>query len=146
MRLVDPRNLAPYQELPLAPEEERSLIDNLHNRATRYNRPVTREQEDRWLNRSRIWQAENEWLRANLPTGVVFEHMGVPVMVAGRAPKEIGEMVGPQHAAATCHCAGEGGGLLILILTVPQLRAILEPGFIAPIRDPLLYGEEANHG
>lgn len=144
MRLIDPKNLVPYQEIPLTPDEEQDHLDNLHRRATmRANRPVTREQEDRWIHRSVIWRAENDWLRDNLPTGAVFEHMQVPVMVIGRAPKTEGQ-IGPEHAALLCHCAGEGGGLLQLVLTVPQLRAILEPGYVAPKRDPLHFGPGAD--
>lgn len=144
MRLIDVKNLVPYLEVPLSREEEEDHIDRLHQRAKMHaNRPVTREQEDRWVHRSVVWRAEHEWLRANLPIGAVFEHMGVPVMVAGFAPRNA-KKLGPEHASLICHCAGEGGGLLQLVLAVPQLRAILEPGYVAPARDPLFFGPEAS--
>lgn len=148
MRLIDTKNLVPYVETALSPEEAQEHIDRLHQRVSAHaGRPVTAEQEDRWVHRSVIWRAENDWLRDNFPVGSVFEHMLVPVMVLGRAPttpRDGTRFVGPEHAALLCHCAGEGGGLLQLVLTVPQLRAILEPGYVAPARDPLFYGPGAD--
>lgn len=148
MRLVHSTTLVPYQEFPPTPDAREQSLARLHQNATRYSRPVTVEQEERWVNRLSIWDAEIAWLRANLPVGSVFSHMGIPMMVTSKAHRleplnKDQDFVGPQHYAVTVHGGGEGGGLVILELTVPELRAILEDGYTVPQRDPLHYGPEA---
>lgn len=139
MHTIDPRRLEPYQEHPLTDEERQECLDRLTARATRYtDAPISDLQRERWVHRTVIWRAENAWLEANFPSGAVFMHMGVPVMVIGKAPTT--DNRGPAHAAIQAHCAAPNGGLQVLIFEVPQLRAILEPGYIPPARDPLFYG------
>jgi len=142
MHILDPKRMERYVEHPLTAEEEADCLDRLKARAARFtNAPVTEQQEARWLRRTVIWQAEQAWLDANFPTGAVFSHMGVPVMVIGRVSNT--SQPGPAHAAIEAHCAAPNGGLQVLVLEVPQLRAIVEPGYKAPVRDPLFFPQES---
>lgn len=151
MQHVNPKTLVPYAELPLGPEEIDNIAKSCTEQARRHNGYTPKDLAAfirRSVRKRQILTAEREWLDANLPVGATISILGVTGMVSGSIDRPVRKMGEPApwptpHYGRVVLVPGvstEGvpTGLKELELTVPQLRAILEEGFVAP-RDPLIW-------
>lgn len=151
MQHVNPKNLVPYEERPVPPETVDSIAKSCELK-TRLHRNYTPRDLASFIRRSvrksQILTAEREWLDANLPVGATISILGVTGMVSGSIERPVRRM-GEAEPWPTPHYGrvvlvpgvsteGVPTGLKELHLTVPQLRALLEEGFVAP-RDPLIW-------
>lgn len=132
MRIVDPSNLQPYVLVPLSPEEYRETVDvsNYHRTRTSHT-PLTPEQEANLVDRVATNRADRAWLAANAPVGAVFDHLGVTHMVVRIWNGCSSGSLGPKQWQVDVHRPDGQGSITVEALTVDQLRARIEPGFVA---------------
>lgn len=132
-------------EKPIAPLEveihtpwalgimDQDVLQGLYQALVRMrSRNPTEDEFDKSYNKALHRQADVRWIVDNLPVGTPIKYLGLNGMVVNAHRPNWPE--GPAEWTVEFHVAS-GGKLESLQYTVPQLRAMLEPGYSKDKRD-----------
>lgn len=127
MRVLDVKALVPWAVEPATDEQLALEREEILAHTKRFKREDPTEQQVRALHERRAKsRADVAWLRANLPVGTVFEHLGAACMVVGHCLADHG--LGKDLAAELDMQSPQGVERVRRF--VPTLRAMVEPGFV----------------
>lgn len=130
MRVIDPNGLRPYALVAPKDEDLQDAVVHANRIRQRIEQPdLTPEQVTNLANKMMVSNADRAWLLANTPVGSVFDHLGVAHMVVGIEHVALGEFTGKVWRA-TVHSPNGQGGIHQARLSVQDLRARIEPGYV----------------
>lgn len=133
MRVLDVKALTPWAVEPATDEQLALERAEILAQAKRFRSVEPTEEQVQALHRRRATsRADVAWLRANLPVGTVFEHLGAVCMVVGHCLADHG--LGRDWAAELDMRTPQGVERVRRF--VPTMRAMVEPGFVVETTAP----------